>query len=99
MKCGQYFQLMRDSECSHVQCTRCHGWFCWTCLSPAKGQKHFKENPQCKDLTFLPDVLSQDIKEKFITEGQDYVNLKFCARCPCCKGLNEKRSRVNRLEC
>jgi hypothetical protein len=36
-----------ESGCTHMQCPVCHHGFCWVCLKPAKGQKHFKENPQC----------------------------------------------------
>ncbi len=34
-----------------------------------------------------------------ITEFNDYVNLKFCARCPDCNTINEKKSRCNALNC
>lgn len=33
------------SGCTQIQCTRCFNYFCWACGAPAKGQKHYKENP------------------------------------------------------
>jgi hypothetical protein len=63
-KCGQYFQLMKDTECTHMQCPRCFTWFCWACLSNAKGQKHFKEKPECKSLdgVFQPEQVTEQMK-------------------------------------
>lgn len=34
-----------ESGCTHVQCTKCFTYMCWTCGNSAKGQKHYKENP------------------------------------------------------
>jgi hypothetical protein len=33
---------------------------CWACGNPAKGQKHFKENPQCLDevASLLPNEVT-----------------------------------------
>ncbi len=100
LKCGQYFQLMRDSECTHMQCPRCFTWFCWVCCNPAKGQKHFKENPSCKNFgPPQPDEITKELKDKFVGVGSDFVNLKFCARCPDCRTINEKKTKVNALTC
>ena len=45
-KCSAKIQKV-ESGCTHMQCPVCYHNFCWVCLKPAKGQKHFKENPQC----------------------------------------------------
>ena len=93
---------MKDSECTHVQCPRCFQEFCWACLSKAKGQKHFKENPGCKSLdgVFQLDFITQQMKDEgAITEYNDYVNLKFCARCPGCNQINEKKTKCNAISC
>jgi hypothetical protein len=37
--------------------------------------------------------------ESAIGENNDYFNLKFCAKCPDCKAINEKKTRANALEC
>ena len=39
------------------------------------------------------------MKEKYLGEGEDYVNLKFCAKCPHCSAINEKKSRSNAFTC
>jgi hypothetical protein len=100
-KCGLYYQLMRDSECTHCQCVKCHTQFCWVCGGVAKGQKHFKERPQCKELagSFLPEQVTQELKDKHMGANSDYINLKFCAKCPHCEEINEKKTKVNSLEC
>ena len=100
-KCGMYFQLMKDSECSHMQCPRCTQWFCWVCSNVAKGQMHFKQNPQCKNLegSFQPSEITAEMMEKHIGPSNEYINIKFCARCPKCKVINEKKTRANSLNC
>jgi uncharacterized ferredoxin-like protein len=45
-KCHAKIQKVK-SGCTHMQCPICYHNFCWTCLNPAKGQKHFKENQNC----------------------------------------------------
>lgn len=30
---------------------------------------------------------------------EDYINLKFCAKCPDCGGFNEKKTRSNAFTC
>lgn len=100
-KCGMYFQLMKDTECTHVQCPRCNHYFCWSCNSVAKGQKHFKEKPQCRELAgvFQPEEVTQELREKHIGSHEDYINIKFCVQCPGCKSINEKKTKVNALNC
>jgi len=34
-----------------------------------------------------------------IGDRNDYFNLKFCAKCPDCQTINEKKSRLNALNC
>ena len=82
-----------------MQCPRCHTWFCWVCLSNAKGQKHFKENTKCYSLdgAFQPEELTKEMKDKHM--GVNYTNLRFCAKCPQCDTINEKKTKVNALNC
>jgi phage FluMu protein Com len=58
---------------------------------------HYKKKPVCKELsgTFLPEEVTAEMKEKHI--GVDYINIKFCAQCPHCQVINEKKTRVNML--
>lgn len=94
---------MKDTECTQVQCIKCHTPFCWVCLSYAKGQMHYKQNPQCKNIDaniFQADYLSQKMKDDAsISEHNDYINLRFCAKCPYCNGINEKKTKCNALKC
>jgi hypothetical protein len=36
---------------------------CWACGKPAKGQKHFKENPDClnEDGSLLPEQVTTEM--------------------------------------
>lgn len=34
-----------------------------------------------------------------LPEGEDYINLKFCAACPKCKAVNVKNTRNNAFTC
>jgi hypothetical protein len=70
-------------------------------LHDAKGLKHYKERPECliEDDFLQPEELTADLKVKHLNEGEDYVNLKFCARCPHCNAINEKKTRLNALDC
>jgi ribosomal protein L37AE/L43A len=63
--------------------------------------KHYKEKPDClvEEPYLQPDYLTQEIKSKHLNEGEDYINLKFCAKCPHCETINEKRSKCNLFEC
>ena len=45
VKCGVRITLVESSGCTQVRCTKCNQQFCWACSTPAKGQKHYKENP------------------------------------------------------
>lgn len=69
-----------------MQCPKCHHHFCWVCLGDAKGMKHYKERPDCgiEEPHLQPEHLTWEIKSKHLNEGEDYVNLKFCAKCPTC---------------
>ena len=53
-----------------MQCPKCHHDFCWVCLHNAKGQKHYKERPDCleEDPHLLPYELKSEIKEKHMNE-------------------------------
>ena len=84
-----------------MQCPKCFHYFCWVCLHNAKGQKHYKERPQClqEEGTLQPEELSFDLKIKHLGEHEDFINLKFCAKCPLCGAINEKRTKVNALDC
>ena len=31
--------------------------------------------------------------------GNDYVNIKFCAKCPHCEAINEKKDNLNMFTC
>lgn len=64
-KCG--VPISKDpSGCSQVQCTKCFGYFCWTCGATAKGQKHYKEKPDhwSDEGTLLPTSVTQEIVSK-----------------------------------
>lgn len=39
------------------------------------------------------------MKGKHLKEGEDYVNLKFCAKCPECNAINEKKTKANGIKC
>ena len=84
-----------------MQCPKCFHWFCWVCLHDAKGQKHYKEKPECKEelSSLQPDYINAELKQKYLPEGEDYINLKFCAQCPDCKAVNEKKTRQNMMTC
>lgn len=99
--CHRYIQMIKDSPCTHIQCPKCFKYLCYACGAEAKGQKHFKERPQCLNVaaSILPEELTLEMKEKNIGQNGDYINLKFCARCPNCREINEKKSKVNALVC
>lgn len=64
-KCG--VPISKDpSGCSQVQCTKCFGYFCWTCGASAKGQKHYKEKPDhfSDEGTLLPYEVTPEIIAK-----------------------------------
>lgn len=63
--------------------------------------KHYKEKPECgnEDPHLQPEHLTNEIKSKHLADGDDYINLKFCAKCPNCDEINEKKSRCNLFEC
>ena len=84
-----------------MQCPRCFHHFCWVCLHDAKGQKHYKEKPEClnEDDYLQPEELTFDLKNKYLKEGEEYINLKFCAKCPHCQAINEKKTRANHFTC
>lgn len=85
LKCGIRVQKEK-SGCTKMQCPKCHHHFCWVCLGDAKGMKHYKERPDCgiEEPHLQPEHLTWDIKSKHLNEGEDYLNLKFCAKCPTC---------------
>lgn len=84
-----------------MQCPKCFQHFCWVCLQNAKGLKHFKDREDCniEDGNLQPEELTQEIKSKYLKEGEDYVNLKFCAKCPACSAVNEKKTKANAMNC
>ena len=57
-----------ESGCTHVQCTICFHYMCWACGKPAKGQKHFKENPECIDekRSLLPAEVTTEMIQQFL---------------------------------
>lgn len=90
------------SGCTHVQCTICFHYMCWACGKPAKGQKHFKENPDCIDeeKSLLPEHITAEMIQKFLGYQDDpTINLKHCALCPRCGELNQKHGTLNLLNC
>jgi hypothetical protein len=100
LKCGIRIQKEK-SGCTKMQCPKCHHHFCWVCLHDAKGMKHYKEKPDCipEDGTLQPEHLTQELKSKYLGEYEDYTNLRFCAKCPHCEAINEKKTRLNLLHC
>lgn len=84
-----------------MQCPKCYHHFCWVCLNDAKGLKHFKEKPECleEEPALQPDYITQELKNKYLAEGEDYINLKFCAKCPHCNAINEKKTKINAFTC
>lgn len=88
--------------CTHLQCTVCFTWMCWACGVPAKGQKHFKEHPECleEEGTLLPPSLTQELISKHLGLDHDpYINIKHCAACPQCKTINQKTGKLNTIIC
>lgn len=62
-KCG--VRIAKDkSGCTHVQCTKCWTFMCWSCGNVAKGQKHFKEHPEC--MAEDPSLLPVDVTDELI---------------------------------
>lgn len=57
--------------------------------------KHFKERIDCtiEEGNLQPEELTYEMKSKHLKEGEDYINLKFCAKCPECGGVNEKKTK------
>ena len=70
-------------------------------MHDAKGLKHFKERPDCniEEGSLQPEELTAEIKQKHLSEYEEYINLKFCAKCPHCNAINEKKTRANALTC
>lgn len=82
-----------------MQCPRCYYNFCWVCLQQAKGQKHYKERPQCleEDAHLQPETLTKEMIIEYIGNYEQYINLKFCAKSPCCGTIVHKDDRNNLL--
>ena len=75
---------------------------CWNCGAPAKGQKHFKESPECysDEGTILPFSVTDEMIQKYLGLAQDpCINVKYCAFCPKCMHINPKRGTLNMLVC
>lgn len=75
---------------------------CWACGKPAKGQKHFKENPECLDekRSLLPQEVTTEMIQQFLGLQDDpTVNIRQCAFCPHCAEVNQKRGTKNALTC
>jgi len=96
LKCGVRIQKEKTG-CTRMQCPMCKLHFCWACLGEAKGTMHWKQRPDCiaEEPYLQPEHLTREIKEQFLGIDDDYVNLRFCALCPHCKGLNMKKTREN----
>ena len=47
----------------------------------------------------LPYEVTHEIIVKYCNEDIKWINLKFCAMCPCCKEINEKKNEFNTLRC
>lgn len=62
---------------------------------------HFKEKPDCliEEDNLQPEELTRELKDKYLSEHEEYINLKFCAKCPHCSAINEKKTKVNALTC
>jgi len=100
-KCGARIAMV-SGGCSQVQCTQCWQWFCWVCLQQAKGQKHYKENPNhwSDEGHLQPEDVTLDLIKRFFgTDHDPYVNIKLCVRCPSCGNINQKHGRKNFLTC
>jgi hypothetical protein len=86
IKCG--VRIARDpSGCTQVTCSRCFQQFCWACSLPAKGQKHYKEKPECIDE--IPHILPKEVTDEMIEKNlgftsSPFINIRYCARCPKC---------------
>lgn len=91
-----------EGGCTHVQCTRCFTWICWACGGEAKGQMHFKQNPEHlrEEGTLLPATLTDDLIQQHMGLSQSpYINIKHCASCPGCKNINMKKGKGNLFSC
>ena len=100
-KCGVRIAKVQ-SGCTHVQCTQCHQYFCWACNNPAKGQKHYKEKPQCLDeaSTLLPLEVTAEMVEKYMGMSEDpYIDVRTVVKCPHCGEINRKKGTANMLTC
>jgi len=106
-KCGLRIQKVRGG-CekgqfgNKMQCPKCFTYFCWGCLHQAKGLKHYKERPECVPEEPFDQVerLTQELKEQQMhPASEDFLNLKFCARCPRCEAINQKQGTRNALTC
>ena len=77
---------------------------CWHCGSAAKGQMHYKENPNhyADQGTILPTFVTQEQISKH-GGGQPctWINLKICAACPDekCGAINQKEGDNNVVTC
>ena len=76
---------------------------CWACSAPAKGQKHYKENPNHWDDagTILPVEVTRELRQKFGNQSAEWINLKLCALCPNpkCRAVNQKEGKDNLMHC
>lgn len=100
-KCRARIQKV-ESGCTHMQCPICFNWFCWVCLNPAKGQKHFKENPNCsiEQGNLQPLEVTPELIQKYMgVDRSPFINTRFCALCPRCNCLNQKTTKNNMLVC
>lgn len=100
-KCGVPITKIQ-SGCTQLQCPKCFNYFCWCCNAPAKGQKHYKENPDhySDEGTLLPESVTPEIIQKYGGGGKiEWVNLKFCVKCPGCSKINVKKGTLNMLNC
>ena len=100
-KCGVRITLI-SAGCSHVQCTKCWQYMCWACGNAAKGQKHFKENPDhwTDEGSLLPLEVTKEMVVKYIGSQEDpYINIKTCCKCPSCGATNRKIGRKNLFVC
>ncbi|TNV81070.1 hypothetical protein FGO68_gene6496 [Halteria grandinella] len=46
-----------------------------------------------------PEEVTTDMKERNLGANADYINIKFCAQCPGCKSINEKKTKINAINC
>lgn len=106
LKCGLRIQKI-EGYCegqpgNKMQCPKCHQHFCWACLQPAKGQKHYKERLEClpEDPFRQVEELSKELKDEVMDVlRDDFLNLRFCARCPSCDQICQKTGTNNLIGC